>query len=356
MGQKKEKIQDLFVKLVKIDSYSGQEKKLADFVIDRLKKLNLIVKKDKFGNILARNRNFNKKDSVLICAHLDTVKSNKGIVPKIKNGIIYSDGKNILGADNKAAIAEIIYALEKIKNKPYSNFELLFTVQEENNLTGIKNLNRKLIKSKKALVLDYSFPAGFIVLNAPSAVILKIKIFGKASHSARANLGKNAISLAAECLNKFKFKNTKNLSCNVGLIKGGTAVNIVPDFVEISLAVRAYSEVELNHFVKKIKNHFKRIVSKRGGRLSIKKTRVGFGYSYRKKDKFIKKIVEKFKLMKMKIKFEKTLGLSDANILNRYGLKAVEIGYGPKNVHTNKESISINQMEKMSEFLIKIFA
>lgn len=348
------KIQDLFIKLVKIDSPPGHEEKLADFVIDRLKKLNLIVRKDKFGNILARSRKFNKEDSILISAHLDIVKSNKGIVPKTKNGVIYSDGKNILGADNKAAIAEIIYALEKIKNKSYSNFELLFTVQEENGLVGAKRLDKKLIKSKKALVLDYSFPVGFIALKTASAVIIKIKIFGKASHGARVDLGENTINLASECISKFRPKSQKGLNYNVGLIKGGTAVNVVPDFVEISLAVRADSEVKLNRFVKRIENHFKKIVSKKGDLVSIEKTRVGFGYSYGKTDKFIKEMVEKFRETKVKVNFAETLGLSDANVLNRFGIKTIEIGYGPKNVHTNKESITIDQMKKMSEFLINL--
>ena len=90
------KIEDLFLKLVKIDSPFGQEKKLADFVIKELKKLDLIIKIDKSGNIIARSRKFNKKDSILLCAHLDTVVSNKGIKPKIKKGIIYSDKKHIL--------------------------------------------------------------------------------------------------------------------------------------------------------------------------------------------------------------------------------------------------------------------
>lgn len=348
-----EKIQDLFIKLVKIDSPPSQEEELADFVIDRLKKLDLIVKKDKFGNIIARTRKFNKKDSILICAHLDTVESTKGIKPKIKKGIVYSDGKHILGADNKVAIAEIICALEKTKG--FSNVELLFTVQEENGLVGAKNLDKILIKSKKALVLDYGLPVGFIVLKSASAAIIKIKIFGKASHGARVDFGENAINLASECISKFMFKSQKGLNYNVGLIKGGTAVNVVPDFVEIGLAIRAGSEEKLKRFTEKIEHHFRKIVSKRGGRISIKKIRVGYGYSYRKTDKFIKEIVEKFREMEVKLNLTETLGLSDANVLNRFGIKAIEIGYGPKNVHTNKESIAINQMEKMSEFLMEIF-
>ena len=354
MRYTKENFKDLFIKLVKIDSCFGHEEKMADFVIKKLKKLDLLIKKDKFGNILARSKNFDKKKSILICAHLDTIQSTKKTIPKIKNGTIRSDGKNILGADNKAAIAEIIYALEQCKNK--TNVELLFTVQEENSLAGARNLNRKFIKSKRALVLDYSFPVGFIVLSAPTAMVIKIKIFGTESHGARVNLGINAINLTCECLNKFKIKKQKGLSYNVGLIKGGGAVNIVPKFAEIILAVRTDSEMKLDRFVKKIENHFKQIILSKKGRILLTKKKVGFAYSHKKGDKFVKKLVNNFKQLDIKVNFQKSLGLSDANILNHLGIKAIEIGYGPKNVHTNKESITVKQMTKMSNFLVKILS
>lgn len=349
-----EKIQDLFIKLVKIDSPFSQEKELADFVIKELKKLNLIIKKDKFGNIIARGRKFNKKDSTLICAHLDTIESNKGIKPRIKKGIIHSDGKHILGADNKAAIAEIIYALQGAKD--LSNVELLFTVQEENGLFGAKNLNKKLIKSKKALVLDYSFPPGYIVLKTPSAVIMEIEISGRSVHSARANSEHNAISVSGACAVNLTSCIDPGINCNIGMISGGTAINVSPASVKMTSELRSFSEAKLNTFIKKNEKELKKIASSRNCRISIKKMRVGYPYSYNKDDKLIKDIIEKFKQLNIKTKLKNSFGLSDANVLNKYGIKAIELGYGPKNVHTNKESIAINQMEKMSEFLTRFFS
>ena len=170
------------------------------------------------------------------------------------------------------------------------------------------------------------------------------------------NLGKNAIALACECINKFKPRSQKGLNYNFGLVKGGTAVNIVPDFVETNLVVRGDSEEKLNHFVEKIEKHFKEIILKKKGRLSVKKERIGSAYTHKKQDKFIKELIGKFRQLNIKTKPEKSLGLSDANILNYFGIKAIEIGYGPRNVHTNNESIAINQMEKMTDFLTRLLA
>jgi len=343
------KIQDLFIKLVKIDSPFGQEKKVADFVIKELKKLGLIIKQDKFGNIIARSKKFNPKDSILFCAHLDTVESNKGIKPRVKNGVIYSDGKHILGADNKAAIAEIIYSLQKAKG--ISNVELLFTVQEENGLIGAKDLDKKLIKSKKALVLDYSFPPGYIVLKTPSAVMIEIEISGRSIHGARANSEDNAINVSGACAINLTSCIDPGISCNIGMVSGGTAVNVSPASVKMNSGLRSFSEAKLNSFIKKKEKELKKIASARNCGILIKKTRIGYAYSYNKDDKLIRDIIERFKQLNIKTKLESSFGLSDANILNKCGIKAIEIGYGPQRTHTNKEFVSIKDMERISQFL-----
>jgi len=345
------KIQDLFIKLVKIDSPFGQEKKVADFVIKELKKLGLIIKQDKFGNIIARSKKFNPKDSVLFCAHLDTVRSNKRIKPRIKNGVIYSDGKHILGADNKSAITEIIYSLQKAKD--ISNVELLFTVQEENGLIGAKSLDKKLIKSKKALVLDYSFPPGYIVLETPYAVILEVEISGKTVHGARANPNYNVIGVSGTCIS-FTTTGVANsgINYNIGEISSdGFGANIAPSKVVFKSGLRSFSYKKLRDFLDKNKKDLEKEVLERNCKISIREVEVGSGYSYKKDDEFIKMIINNFKKINIETKLENSFGLSDANILNKYGIKAIEIGYGPQKTHTNKEFVSIKDMERMSQFL-----
>jgi tripeptide aminopeptidase len=348
-----EKIQDLFIKLVKINSPSGEEKKLGDFVFKKIKKLGLKVKRDKFGNIIARSKKFNREKSILICAHLDTVDPTEGIKPIIKKGIIYSDRTHILGADNKSAIAEIIYALEK--SDDFFNVELLFTVQEENGLNGVRNLDIKNIKSKKALVLDYSFPPGYLVLKSPSAIVMDIKISGKSIHSARANQEYNIINVSGICATNMTSFVEPGMNFNIGTIQGGTAVNTAPAFVKMSSGLRSFSESKLDSFIEKNEKELKRIASERNCELSIEKKRVGFGYSHNKDDKLIKELIERFKELRIKPKLEDSMGLSDANILNKYGINAIEIGYGPQNTHTYEEFVTISDMEKMSDFLLNIF-
>jgi tripeptide aminopeptidase len=349
-----EKIEDLFIKLVKIDSPPGSEKNLGDFVIRELNKLNLDIKKDKFGNIVVRSKAFNKNKSILISAHLDTIGSTKEIKPIIKKGIIYSNGKHILGADNKAAIAEIIYTLKKIKT--LSNVELLFTVQEEAGLIGAKNLDKGLIESKRALVLDYSFPPGHIVLKTPYAIILEVEISGETVHGARANLNHNVIGVSSSCISSTTSDiASTDINYNIGEIgSDGLGVNAAPSRVIFKSSFRSFSYDELKNFLEKNKKHLEEIAKKRHCDISFKETSVGLGYSYNRSDEFIKTIINNFKKINIEASLEESTGLSDANILNSYGIKAIEIGYGPKNVHTNKEQVSIKDMNIMSDFLIEM--
>jgi len=344
------KIEELFIKLVEIDSPVGKEKELASFVMGELEKLNFNPEQDKFGNIIARSKNFDPEKSILLCAHLDTTESTEGISPINKDGIIYSDGKTILGADNKAAIAEILYTLEN--NKNLENIELLFTVQEEDGLVGAKNLDKELIKSKKALVLDYSFPPGHIAIETPSAVIMKTTIFGKPVHGARVNSQHNAIGVSGTCIDSTTTDVIgKDISYNIGKINGGDVINTAPSKVILESEFRSFDYNKLRNFLDKNKEKLKKIAEERNCEISIEEAKVGSGYSYNPEDNFVKEIINSFKKIDVKTKLEKSAGLSDANVLNEYGIKAIEIGYGPQKTHTKEEFVKIKDMEIMSAFL-----
>ena len=78
-------MKDLFLKLVKIPSPSGQESAVAEFVTNYLISLGWKVSHDKKGNVIAKLPPKAKK--VLLVAHLDTVqKPNQLVKPIFKNG------------------------------------------------------------------------------------------------------------------------------------------------------------------------------------------------------------------------------------------------------------------------------
>jgi len=149
-----------FLRLVKIDSISREEKNLTDFLIQYLEDLGLKVRVDNAGekvnsnsgNIIACFRgNIKQATPIMFSAHMDTVIPGKHILPICKRDRIVSSGKTILGADDKAAIA-----LHIIKENHVScgDIEIVFSICEEIGLLGAKNLDLSSLNAQMAFVLD----------------------------------------------------------------------------------------------------------------------------------------------------------------------------------------------------------
>jgi len=119
-------IVDTFQTLVQIDSPTGHEEKMAEFLMAFLSKRNIPAERDAIGNIFARVPGVG--EPVFLSAHMDTVEPGRGVVPIVKNGIVISKGDTILGADNKATIAVILDFLGRLENKKHRPLEILFTV------------------------------------------------------------------------------------------------------------------------------------------------------------------------------------------------------------------------------------
>ena len=181
---------DTFLDLVSIDSPSTYEKDVIGYVLVRLKDMGMTVSIDEVGNIFAfSDRSGNP---VLLCAHLDTVEPGRGVRPKISNGHIKSDGRTILGADNKAAVAAILLACEETPVIRRKNLEIIFSVREETS-GGINEFDTTLIKSKTGLVADSGEPIGSIVLASPWIEDFEAGFFGREAHTSVPGEGINAL-------------------------------------------------------------------------------------------------------------------------------------------------------------------
>ena len=127
-----------FIEMVKIDSESGNEQEMIGYLNREFRSMGAETHIDKYGNLLARFSELNTTNNtpVLLACHADTVKPGTGIQPLIENGVIRSKGKTILGADDKAGIADMLEALRTAKQRPV--VEVVITRQEEVGLLGVK--------------------------------------------------------------------------------------------------------------------------------------------------------------------------------------------------------------------------
>ncbi|MGI5949103.1 aminoacyl-histidine dipeptidase [Peptoniphilus sp.] len=154
-----------FDKITKIPRESFHEEKIRQFLIDFAKEHNLEFYTDKIGNVIIKKEateGYAESDSIILQGHMDMVCekdeesnidfSNDPIEYKIEGDRIVAE-HTTLGADNGIAVAMILAILESDEYK-HPKIEALFTVNEENGMTGAKNLENKYLDSKMLLNID----------------------------------------------------------------------------------------------------------------------------------------------------------------------------------------------------------
>lgn len=234
-----ERLVTTLLRLIQIDSPSGQEAQIRRHLSVRLSELGLQVETNGIGNILARMDG--KGDaSYLLSAHMDNVQPCEHVKPSLRDGIVHGDGTTVLGADDKAGLAVILEVLQTIVEQelPHPPLEVVITAQEELGLKGAKSFDMSKLRSRQGVGLDASGVAGTIVVSAPYQDSLRALVHGKAAHAGVSpEKGINAILVAAEAIATMPLgRIDEETTANIGLIKGGRATNIVPDLVELSLS------------------------------------------------------------------------------------------------------------------------
>jgi tripeptide aminopeptidase len=231
------RLEDRFVRLCEIPSPTGQERQVADAVTEELRGLGLRVVEDDAaetaragsGNLVARVPGRGER-WVTFCAHLDTVPHEGPIEVALENGVYRSRGETILGADDKAAVAVLIeLAARRATSPPEVGVELLFTVAEEDGLRGAQAFDVATLRSEFGFVLDHATPIGELITAAPSYQRIVADFVGAEAHAGiRPEAGHSAIAAASAAVAAMQLgRLDEQTTANVGLIRGGTAANVV---------------------------------------------------------------------------------------------------------------------------------
>ena len=356
-----------FVELVKIDSVSREEKKIADFLVKKLKDLGLEVivdqagekVKSNSGNIIARLKgNTDKAIPIMFSAHMDTVVPGKNINPLCDGEKIVSDGKTILGADDKAAIAALLEALHIIKEKNISHgdIEIVFSICEEIGLKGAKNLDISSLNARIAFVLDAGGQVGKIITTAPSQNSLKIIIYGKSAHAgSNPEEGINAIQVAGFALSRMKLgRIDEETTTNVGIISGGKATNIIPDEVTFEGEVRSRKEEKLEKYTEQLKKIAEDTAQEFKAKAEVKINREYYCYNLSTDDQVVKIATKAVKDMGLQPLLCPSGGGSDANVFNKKGFPSVVLAVGMEKVHTLEEYILVKNLKNTAGCILSI--
>ncbi|GAB4117334.1 MAG: M20/M25/M40 family metallo-hydrolase [Candidatus Caldatribacteriota bacterium] len=364
---KEKRLVENFIKLVRIDSISREEKQLAEYLSKNIEDLGFDYEFDQAGEKVSSNSgnliirikgNIPNSIPILFSAHMDTVTPGKNINPIIDGEKIKSDGKTILGADNKAAIAAILEALQVLKenNLSYGDMEIVFSICEEIGLKGARYLDLNHIRAKMAFVLDAGGSVGKIIHSAPSQNTFEINIYGKSAHAgAQPEEGINAIQVAGVALSRMRLgRIDEETTSNIGIISGGKATNIVPDKVILKGEVRSRNQEKLINLTTEIKKIVEDTTREFKARAEIKISEEYYLYNLSSQEKVVKLALQAAKKLGLKPLLTSTGGGSDANIFNQKGLPSVVLSIGIEKAHSLEEYIFIQDLKKTTEYILAL--
>lgn len=369
----KERLAETFRFLVETDSVSKEEGKICfkiQKIIDSMGAetiVDLAAEKtgSDTGNLIARFVGNTNAPPLLLSAHMDTVEPGRGIRPVLKNGVFTSDGSTILGADCKSSIAIILEVLRVLQedNISYGPLEIVFSVCEEIGLLGAKNLDFSLLNAEFGYVLDASDTDG-IITRAPSSNKLEFKVYGKDAHAGAApEKGINAIHIAAKAIAGLKLgRIDQETTCNIGVIKGGRAANIVPNLVTVQGEVRSHNQSKLTGKTDEIVNAFKQAVdimkvdnSTNGLPYLEYSVTLDFSATHiLETDPVVILAKAGASNLGRTLKTKITGGGADANIFFQHGIATGVLGTGMKDMHSTRESIALDDMVRSAELVLEI--
>jgi tripeptide aminopeptidase len=345
----------------------GEEREVADRVTLYLRELGLDVEEDgagpeigsTAGNLYCRLDGTDGGGVPLfLCAHLDTVPPEGEIEPVLEDGTVRNGAGTILRADNKSAVAAMLDATRRVveERRPHAGLELLFTPKEEVGLQGAAAFDHERLRARVGYVYDQAAPIGEVVLGAPYAESIQARFHGRASHSGMyPEEGRSAIAAAARAIADLRLGRVdEDSTANVGLIHGGTAANIVPEWCSFVAEARSHDERMLAELVQEMLDAIAFAAGVSECEVETQVKRSYRGYRFRRDDLSVRLASDALRRREHEPTYVLSGGAADANVFNERGLACVNLANGMAAIHTPEESIAVGDLEEMVEVTLAL--
>src|SRR5437763_1385994 len=370
-----ERIKNLLLELVQIDSISREEREVAERIRALCEQMGAQVEIDdagskvggNTGNVIARfPGTLPQAEAIMMSAHMDTVVPGRGVKPVVEGDIIRTDGSTVLGGDDKSGCAVVIETIRCLQEQsiPHTPIDAVFSICEEVGLLGAKHLDMSKVRARDGLVFDSDDP-GFLFTKGPSANHFEFKIYGLESHAGVApEQGISAIKIAAEAIAAMKLgRIDSETTANIGVIRGGEATNIITNFVTLLGEARSLDEDKLNaqteHMIKCLEDAASKyevtvdgVTTK--GRVESEVTREYFAMDVSDDSRVVKLVKQAGARMGLKVETMASGGGCDANIFNKSGIECANLGMGMRAINTVKEWLDVKDMYASAEMTLEI--
>ena len=398
-------VTERFVRYAKIDTQSDPEsincpstekqKDLSRILVKELKEMGIKdAELDEHGYVYATIESNSEKmvPVICFCSHVDTSPDCSGtnvnpiihenyagqdiILPndtsqkiifiehpalanQIGNDIITADGKTLLGADNKAGVAEIMDAANYLMLHPevkHGKIRILFTPDEEIG-RGADKVNIKKLGADFGYTMDGE-TIGHIENETFSADAVTIKINGFTTHPGFAkDKMQHAIKIASQIINQIPKDKTPETTENKQPFIHPTGINGGLEKVEIKFIVRAFDTETLLALEEELKNITNQVL------LNYNKCSFEFivTQQYRnmrevldKHPNVVNHAIEAITRTGVKPVLSSIRGGTDGSRLSFMGLPCPNIYAGEHAFHSKQEWVSIQDMQKAVETIIQL--
>ncbi len=362
--------------LVETPSQNGidSEKKIADLVFKKLSSFGFspkIIENKKHASVFCKITKNLKNKTIWLESCLDTVPVGNVLKWKypplkatIKNSKMYGRGV----ADSKVGIAIFCYLAKELYSD--SNFKgniiLGFDANEQSGeYSGIRDIIKIQKPKADVCILGYQ---GIYKISIGMRGWLRLKIItkGESTHTgSRSKKGNNAIHQMVEIITALRKLNLEGKkepffdygsAFNISLIKGGVAINIVPDECEIKIDIRFLPSQTKKEILDKISKTLKKLKKKNPNiHYEIEFLRCEPPFLTNPKDKFVRLLQRTAqKELKIKIPLVSSGSGSVGSVINKLNIPIINsFGCKKDNVHASNEWIDISTIPKVFEIYRK---
>ncbi|MBA3682018.1 MAG: peptidase T [Bacteroidetes bacterium] len=398
-------VTDRFVKYAKIDTQSDpnsttcpsteKQKNLAKVLVEELKQMGINnAEMDEYGYVYAtiESNTTKKVPAICFCSHMDTspdcsgtnvnpvihkkfdgkdivlpndntqvikFKEHPALAGQIGNDIVTADGTTLLGADNKAGLAEIMDAANYLMTHPevkHGKIRLLFTPDEEIG-RGADKVNIKKLNAEFGYTMDGE-TLGHVENETFSADGVSIKIKGFSTHPGFAkDKMQHAIKIAAQIINKIPLGKTPETTEKKQPFIHPTAINGGLEEVEIKFIIRAFDtptllalEEELRQITIEVLSHYDKcsyeffVVQQYRNMKDVLATC----------PQVVEHALEAIKRTGVTPVLSSIRGGTDGSRLSFMGLPCPNIYAGEHAFHSKQEWVSVSDMQKATETIVHL--
>jgi tripeptide aminopeptidase len=234
--------------------------------------------------------------------------------------------------------------------------ELLFTTTEELALKGAKAFDLSQLRSEFGYVFDHATAIGQIIVAAPTYYRIDASFHGHAAHAGiRPEDGRNAIAAAAAGIAALELgRLDPQTTANVGVIKGGTAGNVVAERCDVMLEARSIDHDRAYTTASRIVDSLTAAASDSECDVEIDVEEQFRGYKLAKSSAPVMAAAAALEAVGFEPSYVNTGGGSDANAFIARGFPCVNLANGTERNHQPDESVSTWALEEMLDVALNL--